>query len=133
VRHVADEDVPEFDLHAAGLRADGADVMRDVEVLADKLERALGDRCTVGRRRKGMFSGDRRVETVAVDLGGNAYRLQSDGRRVTATRGKAVGGVTIKRDDLELDAWLQALAADLRAEAGSSQAARDALTRLLEG
>lgn len=130
---MADADVPDFDLHAAGLRADGADVVRDVEVLAAKLERALGDRCVVERRRVKRFSGERRVEAVEVSLNEAAYRLQSDGRRVTATRGKAVGGVTIKREDLGLDAWLQALAADLRTEAGSSQAARDALGRLLDG
>jgi hypothetical protein len=128
---VAQDDVPDFDLAAAGLRADGPGAVRGIEALAAKLEDALPGRCRVERRAVRLFSRDKRVETLELELGGATYRLESDGHDVTATRGKAVGGVTIKRDELPLDVWLQALTDDLRELAQTSGEARAALDRLL--
>ena len=57
-------------------------------------------RCSVQRRRVRMLSSERRVEAIEVELGEGTYRLQIDGHDVTTTRGKTVGGVTIKREEL---------------------------------
>lgn len=128
---MADDDVPDFDLAAAVLRADGGDALSSVEVLARKLEDALPGRTRVDRRSVRFMSREKRVERIGVDLGEATYELSSDGRNVAGTRGQAVRGVTIKREELSLDVWVQRLGEDLQALAGSSSEARVALERIL--
>jgi len=50
---------------------------------------------------------------------------------VTASRAQEVRGVVIKREPLELDAWVDALTGQLRELAEGSAAARAALERLV--
>ena len=119
-----------FDLDAAGLRADGTDVGAYVEALARKLEDALPAETTVRRRSKGLLSREKVVETLEVAVGEHRYALRRAGSGVEATRAKEVRGVVIKREPLELDAWVDALTAQLRELAAGSAAARAALERL---
>jgi hypothetical protein len=124
------EDV--FDLAAAGLRADGAELRISVEVLAGKLEEALPGCTRVQRSGGGLLGrGQRHVRGLAVVLAGNRYELQVDGSGLQASRQREVGGITIKREALSPDAWIAALTSDLRAESESSSAARAALEGLL--
>jgi hypothetical protein len=127
---VDDED---FDLDAAGLRADGLDVVTNVEVLARKLEDALPTQTTVTRRSKRLFGGDKVVSAIDVRLGEWRWALGVDGQRIDARREQEVRGVVIKREPLELDAWVTGMAAELRTQAQSSEQARTALARLLGG
>ncbi len=121
----------ELDLTAAALRADGGDVTTAIEVLARKFEDALPERTTVERRARRFMSGDKRVRSLQVGAGQFAYALRLEGGRVEAWREKTVGGIAIRRDQLELDAWLAGLTDALRDEAAHSDAARAALERLL--
>lgn len=125
------EDGLDFDLAAAGLRADGGDALRLVEVLAAKLEDALPGRATVRRCGVRLLSREKRVERIDVDLGETTYELSSDGRDVSGLRGQTVRGVTIKREELGLDEWVSRLTKELQAQAQSSTEARTALDRLL--
>jgi hypothetical protein len=120
-----------FDLDAAGLRADGADLASGIEVLAAKLEGALPSRTSVQRRARRLLSRDKVVEAIEVRLGDWRYALRVDGGRVEAAREQEVRGVVIKREPLELGAWMAALTAELRAEAATSAEARAALDRLV--
>lgn len=120
-----------FDLDAAELRAGGADVATAVEVLAAKLEAALPAATTVRRRSRGFLSREKVVEEIEVALGDWRYALQADGRAVEASRRQAVRGVVIRREQLDLDAWLSALTAELREQARTSEQARAALERLV--
>jgi hypothetical protein len=124
-------DEPSFDLDAAGLRADGAALTTNVEVLARKLEDALPAACVVQRRSKRLFSKDKVVEAIEVQLGTVRYALTLDGQRTEATRAQEVRGVVIKREPLELEAWVTAITDELREQAESSAQARAALDRLL--
>jgi hypothetical protein len=124
-------DEPSFDLDAAGLRADGAALGTSVEVLAVKLEDALGPACVVERRSRRLFSKDKVVEGLEVTLGTTRYTLTVDGAQVDATRAQEVRGVVIKREPLTLQAWLDALMGELRERATDSAQARAALERLL--
>jgi hypothetical protein len=124
-------DEPSFDLDAAGLRADGAALTTNVEVLARKLEDALPAACVVRRRAKRLFSKDKVVEAIEVQLGAARYVLTLDGQRTEATRAQEVRGVVIKREPLELEAWVTAITDELREQAASSAQARAALDRLL--
>ncbi len=125
----ADQD---FDLSAAGLRADGTDLRISVEVLASKLEETLPGRAHVERRGGGLLGrGEKHVRLVRVELGGNRYQLTVESDRVEGFRERQVGGISIKREPLDPEAWVAALTADLRAEAERSAEARTALQRLL--
>lgn len=124
-------DEPSFDLDAAGLRADGAALSTDVEVLARKLEDALPALTTVDRRAKRLFSKEKAVTAVEVRVATTRYALTVDGHRVDATREQEVRGVVIKREPLDLSAWCDALTGELAEQAQTSAAARDALDRLL--
>jgi hypothetical protein len=120
-----------FDLDASSLRADGADVATYVEVLAGRLEAALPAETDVRRRAKGLLSREKVVERIEVTLGDQRYALQRRNRSVTASREQEVRGVVIKREPLELAAWVDALTAQLRELAEGSAAARAALERLI--
>ncbi len=121
-----------FDLAAAGLRGDGAEVAGSVEVLASKLEQALPGRAHVERHGGGLLGrGAKRVRQVRVELGSTCYQLAVDGDRVEGFRERQVGGISIKREPLDPEEWIAALTANLRAEADRSADARTALERLL--
>lgn len=125
-------DGEDFDLAAAGLRLDGADVAGSAEVLAAKLEQALPGRVSVRRSGGGLLGrGEKRLQELRVALGPCEYELQIDGERLQGTRCKQVGGIAIKREVLDPARWLEALTADLREEAQRSSEARAALERLL--
>jgi hypothetical protein len=122
-----------FDLAAAGLRGDGAELTSSVEVLAAKLEQALPGRVKIERHGSGMLSrGPKRVRDVLVELGSSHYQLAVDGERIEGFRERKVGGIAIKREPLSPDEWIAALTTDLRAEAERSADARAALDRLLQ-
>jgi hypothetical protein len=121
-----------FDLAAAGLRGDDAELTISVEVLAAKLEQALPGRARVERSGSGLMSRKpKRVRRIRVDLSGSCYQLALDGDRLEGFRERQVGGISIKREPLEAQAWVRALTTELRAEAERSSEARQALTRLL--
>jgi hypothetical protein len=120
-----------FDLDAAGLRADGPQLIAGIEVLARKLEISLPAATNVRRRSKRMFSGDKVVATIEVRLGATRYGMQVDGQRVSADRQQEVRGVVIKREPLEVADWVDALTAQLREQAAESADARAALERLV--
>jgi hypothetical protein len=122
----------DFDLSAAGLRADGEDLRVSLEVLASKLEAALPGRAQVERRGEGLLGrGAKHVRQVRVELGEMRYQLALRDDRVEGFRERQVGGISIKREALDPQEWVSALAADLRTEAQRSAEARQALARLL--
>jgi hypothetical protein len=121
-----------FDLSAAGLRADGADLRISVEVLAAKLETTLPARTRVERGGGGLLGrGPKHVRRLQVELGGCAYELSVDGDRVEGFRERKSGGIAIKREPLDPDAWIAALTAELQSEAERSAEARAALEGLV--
>jgi hypothetical protein len=120
-----------FDLAAAGLRADGADVASSIDVLAGKLEGALPGYTRVERHGRGLLGREKRVRAIVVELGPSCYRLTLEGERLQGFRERTVGGISIKREPYEAEAWVRALEADLREQAEHSAQAREALGRLL--
>ncbi|MEA2591363.1 MAG: hypothetical protein QOD62_1194 [Actinomycetota bacterium] len=122
----------DFEMVAASLRADSADLPAFVEALAAKLVGALPGHCEVERRAKKLFSHDKVVRNLSVSVGDWRYTLQSDGAGAVETaRAKAVRGIVLKNERLPLAEWIQGLARDLSAEAATSEQARIALERLL--
>lgn len=121
-----------FDLAAAGLRSDGAELTVSFDVLAGKLEQALPGRASAQRRGGGLLGrGPKHVQDLQVELGDCCYRLQLTGGRLEGSRERRSGGISIKREQLDPDAWLGAVTDELREEAQRSAEAREALGKLL--
>ena len=124
-----------FDLSAAGLRADGTDLRISVEVLASKLESSLPGRTRVERRGGGLLGrGEKHVRQIQVELGsggGTTYQLTIEGDRVEGFRERKSGGIAIKREPLDPDAWIAALTEELQSESQRSAEARAALEGLV--
>ncbi|HXW58575.1 MAG TPA: hypothetical protein VEJ23_03760 [Solirubrobacteraceae bacterium] len=128
----SDPEEPDFDLVAAGLRADGGELRISLEALAVKLAQALPGHTSVKRSGGGLFGrGERRVCELRVELGDSRYELAVDGDRVAGLRVCEVGGVAIRREPLDPGAWVAALTEELRAQAQRSEQAREALASLL--
>lgn len=125
-------DKDHFDLAAAGLRADGSELAVGVEVLAGKLEQALGPETRVTRRSKRRLSKDKRVERIDVTLGDWRFGLRAQDSGVECWRERHSGGIAIKRELLDLDGWVTALTEELRAAAQNSAGAREALAKLID-
>ncbi len=125
------DEEPDLDLAAASLRADRGDLDAYVEGLAARLADALPGQVEVERRRTRLFGGPRRVHALRAALGDTTFSLARSGHRLAGRREQVVRGVRIKGEDLALDAWIDALVAELGEEARSSARAREALGRLV--
>jgi hypothetical protein len=122
----------EFDLVAASLRADAADLDAFVEALAVRLEGALPGQVEV-ERKGGLLGANKRVRRIEVTLGDQRFEAEVDRGRVTWRRRSVVRGIALKTQELDLDAWIDALSRDLVDESERSERGRQALARLLEG
>jgi hypothetical protein len=122
----------EFDLVAASLRADAADLDAFVEALAVRLEGALPGQVEV-ERKGGLLGANKRVRRIEVTLGDQRFEAEVDRGRVTWRRRSVVRGIALKTQELDLDAWIDALSRDLVEEGERSERGRQALSRLLEG
>jgi hypothetical protein len=120
----------DLDLLAASLRADLSDLAAFVESLAVKLEDAIPKRVRVDRRRSGL-RGPKLVRQVEVDLGDQRLELRFDSGSLETRRAKLSGGIVLKSEQLDTDAWLAALGEALADEAKRSEITRQALQRLL--
>ncbi len=120
----------DLDLLAASLRADASDLNAFVEGLATKLEEALPGSARVERRRSGML-GPKVVKRIIVDTGDRRLELRAGDGSIETFSSKLSGGIVLKSEQLETDAWLAALGEALATEAGRSEKTRQALERML--
>jgi hypothetical protein len=120
----------DIDLLAASLRADAGDLGTFVEALAVKLEDAVPGAVRVERRRDGMF-GPKAVRRIALDLADLRLELRRDGPSVETRCSRLSGGIVLKSEAVDTDAWLRLLGEALARQAGRSQTTRQALERLL--
>ncbi len=120
----------DLDLLAAALRADASDLGAFVEGLAAKLEEALPGQVRVERRRTGVL-GPKLVRRITVDAGSRRLELRAGDGRIETFSSKLSGGIVLKNEQIDTDAWLAALGEALAWEAGRSEKTRQALERLL--
>ncbi|MGH2833667.1 MAG: hypothetical protein ACRDK2_12910 [Solirubrobacteraceae bacterium] len=122
----------DFDLSAAGLRADGTDLTISLEVLAGKLESTLPQCTRVERHGGGLLGrGPKQVRRVQVQIGDICLALAVTDGRLEGFRERQVGGISIKREPLDPQSWVSELTLQLRDEAQRSAQARSALEGLL--
>jgi hypothetical protein len=123
----------DFDLSAAALRASSGDLRTFVDVLADKLDRALPGRVKVQRRAAKLLSKQKHVSAIELDLGETRYLLAAQGGAVETRCATAVRGIVLKSAPVSLDAWIDGLLRELANEAQTSEQARLALEQLVAG
>jgi hypothetical protein len=123
----------DFDLIASSLRADARDLEGFFPALAARLEGAMPPgRARVQRKSRSLFNREKVVQAIEVDIADCTYTCARGGSAgVQATRRKVVRGIALSTEDLALDAWIDALSADLAAEAQASAEARERLERML--
>ena len=121
-----------FDLPAAALRADGAEMAMSIEVLGARLEQALPEITLVERRRVGGFRSRRHeVQRIAVSLGEEQFELAREEGRPRCTRHKVVRGITLNRQEMSMADWINELNAAVARSAEVSEKDRLALGKLL--
>ena len=120
----------DLDLIAASLRIDASDLGAFVESLAVKLEEVLPYGVRVERRRAGL-RGPKLVRRMAVDAGGLRFELRADNGAIDTRCSRMSGGIVLKTESVDVEAWLTALGEALADEARRSQTTRQALERLL--
>jgi hypothetical protein len=125
-----DDAALDLDLIAASLRTDASDLDAFVETLARKLEEVLPSGVRVERRRNGL-RGPKLVRRIAVDAGGLRFELRAQNGDLDARCSRLSGGIVLKSESVDVDAWLAALGEALANEARRSQTTRQALERLL--
>ena len=122
----------DLELAAASLRADHSDVRILVTVLADKLAGALGSRLEV-KRSGGRFSKSDEIRSIRISMDDYLIDAEVDGSSLQCTVGHTSGGIRIRTEKVDVDAWLARLLAVLRTEAANSQAVRLALESMVIG
>jgi hypothetical protein len=126
------DDSMDLELAAASLRADGSDVRILVKVLADQLADALGSRLEV-KRSGGRFRKSDEVRSIRITMEDDQFDAEVDGTALRCTIGHSSGGIRIRSEKVDVDAWLARLLAVLKAEASHSQAVRQALESMVIG
>src|SRR6476469_763761 len=126
-----DEGALDMDLLAASLRADSSDVNAFVGSLAAKLVEAVPARPR-GQRRRAVLMGPKLVRRTALDAGSTRLELvRDDGGAVQTRCSRLSGGIVLKTEPIDTEAWIEALGQALAAEAGRNERTRQALERLL--
>lgn len=128
-------DPTDVEMLAAALRADTADLDVYSRVLTTSLADALPEGMVTVDRDRSM--GDRlagrpgTVTGVHIAVGDLQLDLVRDRGRIDARCAQRVRGVVISSKSVTVEEWVQLLAARLAEQARSSNAAREALRRLL--
>jgi hypothetical protein len=126
-----------FDLVAAALRADSADVALYARVLTDSLGDALPPGVVDIDRERTMSDRMRgrpgEVSKITVRLGEQILTLASRRGRLVAEICKEVRGVVLSRREAPVDEWVAELARGLVAYADQNAQAAQVLRRLVAG
>jgi len=121
-----------FDLPAAALRADRAELDSSIDLLASTLEQALPRFASVERRKVGGFRSRRtEVRRIVVTLGDERFELVTADRAMQCTRNKVVRGITLSHDELATSEWIAALLAAVSRTAELTERDRAALEGVL--
>ena len=111
---------------AAGIAVDSKSVHAGFEKLLVTFRETLPSETTVYE--SGLFV--KKPHSFDVTLDEFKFRLTREGQKLIAQRVTIAGGITLKTETMNLEAWITALAEKLSEMAQASAAARDAFSRL---
>jgi hypothetical protein len=87
----------------------------------------------VVERAGGRFRKSEEIKSVQITLGDDTLRADVDGPTVRCSIGHASGGIRIRSEQVEMDAWLTRLLTILHNEASHSEQTRLALENIVIG
>ena len=102
-----------------------------LKLLVAQLSDALGDRIVV--ERAGRFRKSDEIKSVRITLGDDILEAEVEGGTVRCTIGHSSGGIRIRSEQVDMDAWLTRLLSTLQAEAAHSEQTRQALENIVIG
>ena len=121
-----------LDLAAASTRNDQVDTLAMIEALAVRLEEALPRLTRVKRRRVGgLLSKRSEVESIDVALDEQRFQLARTRAGLQCTRHTVVRGITLKREEVPVQQWVQELVEEVVRTAAVGEQARIALEGLV--
>ena len=101
-------------------------------LLAVVMEGAMPEDTEV-ERKGALFSKEKHVRKVTINSGQYVYTIEDPGNgRLAAMRVQTVRGIILKREEMHIDAWLAALAADITEHAKTNERAFFALQNMVE-
>lgn len=119
-----------FDMLAASIRADAAELGTFLNVLGRKLLDALPGQVTLMHEKK-RFRESEKVRRIELSLEDLRFELEDAGGRLVAMVSHVVRGMRLRSDELPLDEWIEQLSRKLAAAAQASAKSRDAIAGLL--
>jgi len=122
----------DFDMAAASLQSNTADVHMMLKLLVNQLRDVLGKRLTVERAGSLLRKSDE-IKAVELSMGDDVLRAEVEGASVRCTIGHSSGGIRIRSEQVSMDEWLKRLLKALQAEAKHSESARLALETIVIG
>jgi hypothetical protein len=126
------DDSFDLEMAAASLRADGADVGVLVKALVEQLSDALGPQMQV-QRSGGRFKKSDEIRSLRIVMDSDEFSAELDGTVLNCTVGHSSGGIRIRSEKVDVDAWLARLLVALKSEAAHSQTVRQALEHIVIG
>jgi hypothetical protein len=123
-----------FDLSMAvsQLASNSTDARILLKLLVSQLSDALGDRIAV-ERGGGRFRKSDEIKSVRVILGNDTLDATVEGPAVRCTIGHSSGGIRIRSEQVDMNAWLTRLLSTLQSEAQTSEQTRVALENIVIG
>jgi hypothetical protein len=101
-------------------------------LLAAVVEASMPEDTEVERKGR-LFSKEKTVRKVTVICGQNSYEIEDPGNgRLEAKRIQTVRNIVLKREEMHIDEWLRALAAEIAERAKTNEAAFFALKNMLD-
>jgi hypothetical protein len=85
------------------------------------------------KRSGGRFRKSDEIRSIRITLDDDQFDALVDGSSLQCTVGHTSGGIRIRTEKVDVDAWLARLLAVLRTEAANSQAVRLALESMVIG
>ncbi len=119
-----------FDMLAASIRADAADLGTFMDALAVKLETALPGAVWVDRE-GGLFKKEHPARRIRIRLEDRLFELRKAGAGLEARFLHEVQGITLKNEVVHLELWITELSQHLARHAQTSAQARAALEKLV--
>jgi hypothetical protein len=122
----------DLDMAIATLQSNSTDTRIMLKLLIGQLTEVLGDRIAV-ERAGGRFRKSEEIKSVQITLGDDTLRADVEGAGVRCSIGHASGGIRIRSEQVDMDAWLARLLTTLHKEASHSEQTRLALEHIVIG
>jgi hypothetical protein len=122
----------DLDMAVATLQSNSTDVRIMLKLLVSQLSEVLGNRIQI-ERAGGRIRRSDEIKSVQIILGDDTLRAEVEGAGVRCSIGHASGGIRIRSEQVDMDAWLARLLTTLNDEAAHSEQTRLALEHIVIG